>query len=41
MFTDITGKFDVNYGFKQFIKYGLLISVPTIGVALLIIMFLI
>ena len=41
MFTNITGNFEVNYGFKQFIKYGLLIAIPTIGVALLLLMFII
>ncbi len=41
MFTDITEKFDVNYGFKQFIKYGFIIAIPTIGAALLLLMFII
>ena len=36
MFTDLTEKYQVNYGFKQFIKYGVLIAFPTIVAALLV-----
>lgn len=35
MFTSLLNKYEVNYGFKKFIKYGLIISIPTITVALL------
>lgn len=34
MFTGLTERFKVNYGFRQFIKYGIIISVPTISAAL-------
>lgn len=34
MFTDLTRTHDVRYGFREFIRYGLLLSVPTIAVAL-------
>ena len=34
MFTGLTERFKVDYGFKQFIKYGVMISVPTISAAL-------
>ncbi len=35
MFTELTERHNVDYGFKQFIKYGTVISVPTIFIALL------
>jgi arsenical pump membrane protein len=35
MFTSLVQKQNVNYSFKTFIKYGLIISVPTLLVALL------
>lgn len=38
MFTNLTKAYDVKYGFKEFIKYGILISIPTITVALAILM---
>ncbi len=34
MFTNLTKAYDVKYGFKEFIKYGIIISIPTISVAL-------
>ena len=34
MFTGLTEKYEVDYGFKDFIKYGLIISVPTLLSAL-------
>lgn len=34
MFTSLLVKYDVNYGFKKFIKYGIIISIPTLLVAL-------
>ena len=36
MFTGLTEKYEVNYGFKQFVKYGAIISLPTIGAALIV-----
>ena len=33
-FTGLTEKYEVDYGFKDFIKYGLIISVPTLLSAL-------
>ncbi|MBO4323316.1 MAG: hypothetical protein J5836_01495 [Clostridia bacterium] len=35
MFTDLTKRCGAEYGFKEFIKYGVIISVPTIAIALL------
>ncbi len=34
MFTDLTRRYEVNYGFARFVGYGALISVPTLAVAL-------
>ena len=34
MFTDLTERHNVDYGFKQFVKYGSLIAIPTIAVTL-------
>ena len=34
MFTSLTNVYDVKYGFKEFIKYGVIISIPTIATAL-------
>jgi len=34
MFTGLTEKYQVKYGFREFIKYGAIISVPTIATAL-------
>ena len=39
MFTDLTKKYGVNYGFKNFIKYGALISLPTLAAALIVLFF--
>ena len=36
MFTGITQRLGVKYGFKEFIKYGIIISIPTLFVALII-----
>jgi len=36
MFTSLLTVYDVDYGFKKFIKYGIIISVPTITAAFLI-----
>ena len=36
MFTDLTAKYEVKYGFGRFIKYGAVISVPTLAAALLV-----
>ena len=35
MFTDLVSKQNVKYSFKTFTKYGLIISIPTILIALL------
>ena len=34
MFTSLLSKYEVNYGFKKFVKYGIIISIPTLLVAL-------
>lgn len=34
MFTDLINKHNVQYSFKMFIKYGLIISIPTLLIAL-------
>ena len=36
MFTGLTKKHDVNFGFSEFIKYGAIISIPTIAAALFV-----
>ena len=36
MFTEITEGYHVDYGFKQFIKYGVVIALPTIASALFV-----
>ena len=36
MFTSLLVKYDVNYGFKKFIKYGIIISIPTLLTALIV-----
>ena len=36
MFTNLTSKYDVKYGFLYFIKYGTIISIPTIAAALFV-----
>lgn len=36
MFMNLTKKYDVKFGFKEFISYGAIISIPTIGMALFI-----
>lgn len=41
MFTNLTEAYDVKYGFKEFIKYGVIISIPTISVTLLMLMVLV
>ena len=35
MFTGLLDAYDVKYGFKEFIKYGLIISIPVISTALI------
>ena len=35
MFTDLVNKQNVKYGFKTFTKYGIIISIPTVMIALL------
>ena len=35
MFTDLVNKQNVSYSFKTFVKYGLIIALPTITVAFL------
>ena len=35
MFTDLLNRQQVKYGFRDFIKYGIIISIPTLLVALL------
>ena len=35
MFTDLLNRQQVKYGFKTFITYGLIISIPTLLIALL------
>ena len=34
MFENLLTKYDVKYTFKQFVKYGVIISVPVIATAL-------
>ena len=41
MFTNLTKDYSVKYGFKEFIKYGLIISIPVILVAELVLSFVI
>ena len=41
MFSSLLREHHVNYGFKEFVKYGSLVSVPTIAVALLVLQFVI
>ena len=36
MFTELTERYQVKYGFKEFVKYGALVAVPTMGTALLL-----
>lgn len=35
MFTNLTSKYEVKYGYKEFITYGLIISIPTLILCLL------
>lgn len=39
MFTQLLAKQHVKYGFKTFVKYGLMVSIPTITTALLVLFF--
>ena len=39
MFTNLTSKYEVNYGYKEFIKYGLIVSIPVLIVCLLTLSF--
>ena len=39
MFTNLTSKYEVNYSFASFIKYGLIISIPTLSISLLVLSF--
>ena len=41
MFTSLLSKYDVKYGFKEFIKYGAIISVPTVLAALFVLFLLV
>ncbi|MBP5405289.1 MAG: hypothetical protein J6Y74_05035 [Clostridia bacterium] len=36
MFTDLTARYEVKYGFKEFITYGAMISLPTLAAALFV-----
>ena len=38
MFSNLTYKYGIKYGFRRFTKYGVLISIPTLGVSLLLLM---
>lgn len=38
MFTNLTSTYNVKYGFKEFMKYGIIISIPTLTVSLLMLM---
>jgi len=39
MFTELTSKYEVKFGFGEFVKYGTVVSIPTISVALLVLFF--
>ena len=39
MFTQLLAKQNIQYGFKNFIKYGLIVSIPTLTIALLTLFF--
>lgn len=41
MFSSLTYKYDIKYGFRRFMKYGVIISVPTLLVALVMLMLII
>jgi len=38
MFTELTGRYNVKYGFSEFIRYGSIVSLPTIGAALAVLL---
>ena len=38
MFTQLLSKYDVKYGFKAFIKYGIIIAIPTLATSLIMLM---
>ena len=38
MFSNLTYKYGIKYGFRRFTKYGVLISIPTLAVSLLLLM---
>ena len=39
MFTDLVKKQDIEFSFLTFVKYGSVISVPTLAIALLVLSF--
>lgn len=39
MFTSLLSKYNVDYGFKKFVKYGVIIAIPTLFVSLLSLFF--
>lgn len=41
MFTDLTARYHVEYGFKKFIFYGFIVSIPTLAVALTVLFLLV
>ena len=41
MFTELTDRYNVKYGFTEFIKYGAIVSLPTLAVAILSLSFVI
>ena len=41
MFTELTAKYEVKFGFKEFVKYGVAVSLPTLAAALTVLFFLV
>lgn len=41
MFTELTGRYEVKFGFKEFVKYGAIVTIPTLVVALTVLYFLV
>ena len=39
MFTELTSRYEVKYGFKEFVRYGVITSVPTLAAALVVLFF--
>ncbi|MBQ7653224.1 MAG: hypothetical protein IJS93_02530 [Clostridia bacterium] len=41
MFTELTSRYEVKYGFKEFVRYGIITSIPTLAAALIVLFFLV